>query len=65
MVREFTDKKLAELLKYAQSREEMNWFERRWDDITDFYKRVTTVWPMGLSNLFKSDYISGNNAHVR
>ena len=60
MVREFTDEKLAELLKYAQSREEMNWFERRWDDITDLYKRVTTVWPMGLSNLFKSDYISGN-----
>lgn len=60
MVREFTDEKLAELLKYAESREEMNWFERRWDDITDLYKRVTTVWPMGLGNLFKSDYISGN-----
>lgn len=60
MIREFTDEKLAELLKYAESREEMNWFERRWDDITDLYKRVTTVWPMGLGNLFKSDYISGN-----
>lgn len=60
MVREFTDKKLEELLKYAESREEMSWLERRWDEITDLYTRVTTVWPMELGNLFKSDYISGN-----
>ncbi len=60
MVREFTDKKLEELLKYAESREEMSWLERRWDEITDLYTRVTTVWTMELGNLFKSDYISGN-----
>lgn len=60
MIREFTDKKLEELIKYVDPRDELDWLHQKLESIGDIPKGIALLYYKAVNTLTGNSYIENS-----